>query len=367
MPDKSGDMKEINTCPSCSKDNPINMAICQFCGELLPLPPRALSTEPVPHHPADVTSIKPPTAIEVSELRGKGVALIVRGHQDPILIQGSDIVLGRYDPGAQLPTVDLTPYNAGALGVSRSHARLRIQEEVCLIEDLNSTNGTWVNQQRLPAGKTHGLASGDVIQLGQLMLQIYFDHAAAVRSVEERISFKTPAKLTPHFLATRISPYLTALAAVQAICDEVRGVDPSPIEINGISIEGPMIITVQITGAREALRLAKGSLKEWRQVNAGKLNQFLVVKEAVGKRTGLLMGEEGEQIATVTSDEAMALQLGRELREGEIRLAFEFLREIAPGFSGDDRKASTEKLISPLHVLAFSPLHVTTGSNSLAH
>jgi hypothetical protein len=142
---------------------------------------------------------------------------------------------------------------------------------------------------------------------------------------------------------------------------------PSPIELNSISMEGPDILTVQISGAREALKLAKGSLKTWRKENAAKINQFLTLKEALDKRTGLLLGDEGEPAGIPLSNEDVARRVGLELREGEIKLGFDFLREIAPNHSGEDRKDYVERLLKHLHVLAFSPLYVTIGSNSLAH
>jgi hypothetical protein len=360
-------MGDSIVCQACQKENPIDAAVCQHCGESLPRLLPQLSTEPVPQRPAESTAVAPP-AIEVRELRGKGAALVVRGHPEPILVQGSDVILGRYDPGSSVPTVDLTPFNAGALGVSRRHARLIVQHDMHLIEDLGSTNGTWLNQQRLQAGKQHGLQNGDLVQLGQLVLNIYFDAATAMRSVEERISFKMGAdKLTPHFLATRVSPYITALAGVQALCDEIIRRRPSPIELNGITLDGPDILTVQISGAREALKLAKGPLKAWRRENAAKINQFLTLKDALDKRTGLLLGDEGEPAGIPLGNEDVARRVGLELREGEIRLAFDFLRDLAPSHSGEDRKDYVERLLKHLHVLAFSPLHVTIGSNSLAH
>jgi hypothetical protein len=361
-------MGDFMICQACKKENPTDATACQECGELLPRLLPQPRTEAVPQRLSASTGIAVLPLDEVRELRGKGVALVVRGHSDPILVHGRDLILGRYDPGSNIPTVDLTPYNAGALGVSRRHARLIAQDEFYLIEDLNSTNGTWVNQQRLPAGKQHGLQNGDLIQLGQLVLRVYFDAALAMRSVEERISFKMDAaKLTPHFLSTRITPYVTALAGVQALCDEILKRDSSSIELSSISMEGAGILTIQISGAREALKLAKGPLNTWRKENALKINQFLTLKEALDKRTGLLLGEEGEPAGLPQGNEDVARQVGLELREGEIKLAFDFLREIAPNHSSEDRKDYVERLLKHLHVLAFSPLYVTVGSNSLAH
>lgn len=354
------------SCPACQKDNTHNRAVCRHCGEPLVSLLSAHSTEQVLQRPAEAMPTRP--VPEAPELQGSGIALVIRGYQEPILAQGSPMILGRYDPGFHQPIVDLTPFNAGASGVSRRHACIYYQDGQFLIEDLDSTNGTWINQQRLPAGKKHGLQNGDLIQLGQLVLNIYFGRADALRSVEERISFRIPsANFSPHFLATRVSPYLTALATIQTICDERLRRQASQIEINGIHRDGPMTLTVDMTGAREALRLAKGPLKTWRKENAATINRFLSLTETLYQQTSTLFGEQGAVLASPTGDEAVVRQLGRQLREGEIKVALDFLRQIGAGAVDTNPSHDVERLLKPMHVLAFSPLHVTTDSSRLAH
>jgi len=68
---------------------------------------------------------------------------------------------------ANLLTIGRTPDNNLALPdsqVSRHHARITQQPEGLVIEDLNSTNGTFVNSQRLTRQL---LRDGDEIQIGQ--------------------------------------------------------------------------------------------------------------------------------------------------------------------------------------------------------
>ena len=52
-----------------------------------------------------------------------------------------------------------------APGVSRQHARLFLQEGTYSIEDMNSSNGTYLNQE--PLTGSHPLKHGDQIGLGQ--------------------------------------------------------------------------------------------------------------------------------------------------------------------------------------------------------
>ena len=55
-----------------------------------------------------------------------------------------------------------------ARGVSRRHARITVNDTSATIEDLESKNGTWVNDGRVTAA--HALGDGDQIRMGTLRL-----------------------------------------------------------------------------------------------------------------------------------------------------------------------------------------------------
>ena len=55
--------------------------------------------------------------------------------------------------------------------VSRQHARLILQGDTYLLEDLNSSNGTWVNDVRVTSPVL--LQAGDVIAMGLEVRTIY--------------------------------------------------------------------------------------------------------------------------------------------------------------------------------------------------
>lgn len=103
------------------------------------------------------------------------IALYLIGRGRPMLIEGRDtITLGRYVPGQHSPTVDLTPHHAGLMGVSRQHAVLLQQADGYAIEDVGSTNGTWINEKRLSPNEPHPLENGDLVRLGQFVFYIAF-------------------------------------------------------------------------------------------------------------------------------------------------------------------------------------------------
>ena len=54
--------------------------------------------------------------------------------------------------------------------VSRNHAEIIVDESGARLQDLNSTNGTWVNGERLLAELL--LSEGDVLRFGEITLRI---------------------------------------------------------------------------------------------------------------------------------------------------------------------------------------------------
>jgi pSer/pThr/pTyr-binding forkhead associated (FHA) protein len=80
-------------------------------------------------------------------------------------------LIGRRDPfGTFRPDIDLTDQGGAEKGVSRQHARIFCREKQVYIEDLESSNGTYVNQQRLDARHEQMLNDRDTIWLGHFKL-----------------------------------------------------------------------------------------------------------------------------------------------------------------------------------------------------
>lgn len=85
------------------------------------------------------------------------------------------IYIGRQDPGLDLfPEIDVTNDGPVAKSVSRRHAKISKQENVVIIVDQGSSNGTFVNQKKLKPFEYSLLRTGDVVLLGKLCLEIEF-------------------------------------------------------------------------------------------------------------------------------------------------------------------------------------------------
>jgi hypothetical protein len=70
--------------------------------------------------------------------------------------------------------VDLSPYGAEDAGVSRRHVELRVRENHLFAVDLGSTNGTYLNGQRLEPNQPRILRDGDEMVLGKLAVRVRF-------------------------------------------------------------------------------------------------------------------------------------------------------------------------------------------------
>ena len=86
------------------------------------------------------------------------------------------MVVGRLDRfSTSIPTFDLSEIGGWESGVSRNHAQLRREGNKLYLVDLKSSNGTFLNGQRLVPGKEQLLHDGDTIRLGLLDIKAVFD------------------------------------------------------------------------------------------------------------------------------------------------------------------------------------------------
>lgn len=121
------------------------------------------------------------------ELNGKKQQVVMINDQD-------EITLGRVDRfTSRLPSINLTSVGAWENGVSRQHASIRRSGNNLFIIDLDSTNGTFINGNRLSPYKPTMVHDGDVIRFGLFEVTVRFTGDSVFDSA--RFSLRRQARL----------------------------------------------------------------------------------------------------------------------------------------------------------------------------
>lgn len=144
-------------------------------------PPPQPSYEPIPSNPAPnplTPSPPPPPPIPAVPYPQRTLlspaTLIIQGSGVELSLPAAEqAVIGRADKVSNFyPDIDLTPHQGLEKGVGRRHARLSIQGDRIMLEDLDSTNGTYLNSTRVPPRTPQFINHGDEIILGRFKLQL---------------------------------------------------------------------------------------------------------------------------------------------------------------------------------------------------
>lgn len=155
-------------CPACHKINPPEEMYCYSCGTLLV---NVVGTRQIVTNPLDGTS--DPSYFDDTMV----LYFVVRGANHAIRVEPrpEEMVIGRTSADSVvLPDIDLAPYKADELGMSRLHAGLRRQGNTLLLADMGSVNHTYLNGQRMHPHEVRVLSDGDEIRFGQLPVQVFF-------------------------------------------------------------------------------------------------------------------------------------------------------------------------------------------------
>lgn len=163
-------------CQHCGHANRAGFLFCEECGRgLRGLPLNAtIPTRTMPNDP-DEPSAKS-TWGSASVRRGTVIVLHIQEAQPMTISPDKRLVFGRSDndQSSSKPDIDLSPFGALEKGVSRRHAIIEPNEDTLMIMDIGSSNGTFLNGQRLLPNQPRVLRDGDEIRLGRLVAHIYF-------------------------------------------------------------------------------------------------------------------------------------------------------------------------------------------------
>jgi hypothetical protein len=184
------------TCERCKTENLDGAQYCDECGA--PLRPNPRSNSGLHASGANLFKAEGQNGsrsrahVPQPEVAGKAAAGVnipsgsqanVKAHARLVIERGKSVgkqftlsadesQIGRWDAdGGIFPDVDLDSDDPEAK-VSRRHARITVTDGQYFLEDLGSTNGTFVNRgKRLPAGERYQLKDGDEIIVGKTFLR----------------------------------------------------------------------------------------------------------------------------------------------------------------------------------------------------
>lgn len=161
-------------CPNCGVSVRSGELVCWNCSTALtplngPIATRALEKA---EEAFEITRSK---TIGSATGKPQGIVFIING-QEVVLNAGPKVMVGRFDPlsSTRPPDVDLAPFDAEKLGVSRHHVQLNWRNGLIYIADVGSTNGTLLNGQRLIAGVERILRDNDELIIGHLRTLVRF-------------------------------------------------------------------------------------------------------------------------------------------------------------------------------------------------
>ncbi|HSM58754.1 MAG TPA: FHA domain-containing protein [Candidatus Sulfomarinibacteraceae bacterium] len=166
-------------CPSCDGHELPGALYCGECGEFL------LAAEKEPDGTLYPFTNVPGPATEPS-LLGQQVKQPVHADAVTFVIPSSgrrvrlslaqEIRVGRRDHAAGVtPELDLAEDEGMDAGVSRLHATINSSAEGVFVVDQNSTNGTQLNDFRLPPELPYPLHDGDELRFGQLLVHVFLE------------------------------------------------------------------------------------------------------------------------------------------------------------------------------------------------
>jgi pSer/pThr/pTyr-binding forkhead associated (FHA) protein len=185
-------------CQACGTENLVRSLFCDQCGTKLhndavhetDVPNARPQTAEVPlFKPTSVTSVGvPPLVPEVSSdsngsgplaQNSKATLTIERGDSvgAEFVLSSTESNIGRWDADNGIfPDIDLDTVDSEAK-VSRRHARIIFRDGKYFVEDLGSTNGTYVNRgRRLLPGIPQVLADGDEIIVGKTFFRFHISN-----------------------------------------------------------------------------------------------------------------------------------------------------------------------------------------------
>ena len=161
-------------CPVCKNKNERDAITCKHCGAPLSQQPwdsaTTINTEALEKGVKGIAE----SLIDDSLIPTGGIAIYAAGASNPVYLDfESELIFGRQsEKKLEGSLFDLTPMGGYQMGISRRHAVIRKVENGLELTDLGSTNGSWLNEERLVPFKPYSLIDRSQIRFGRMRLLV---------------------------------------------------------------------------------------------------------------------------------------------------------------------------------------------------
>ncbi|MBS4015505.1 MAG: FHA domain-containing protein [Candidatus Latescibacteria bacterium] len=161
-------------CPVCKLKNDASATVCVHCQSPLH------ASEIISHRTTRKVSGEA-QAFDTDELQKRlgipadGIMVVLQeSGQEIATVKEKRFILGRKVENVHETILDLSAYGAYGLGVSRLHLLIQKTKNGYEVSDMDSTNGTWLNDEELIPNKFYPISSGARIRLGKMYIALLF-------------------------------------------------------------------------------------------------------------------------------------------------------------------------------------------------
>lgn len=161
-------------CPVCKLKNEASATVCVHCQS--------------PLHPGEGAGFRTTRKVspefqtfDTDELQRRlgipadGIMVILQeSGQEIAIVKEKRFILGRKVENIHETILDLSAYGAYGLGVSRLHLLIQKTKNGYEVSDMDSTNGTWLNDEELIPNKFYPINSGARIRMGKMYIALLF-------------------------------------------------------------------------------------------------------------------------------------------------------------------------------------------------
>ena len=165
-------------CSECGSDQLDGSLFCDECGyNLIQGADETTAVLPFADDDAPWKPSMMPSAEMKQSTRPHTFTFIIPYSGRRVVVNASEeLHIGRSEPTRGLvPQLDVTIDDGARHGVSRAHAMIRITNRGPVLLDQGSTNGTFLNNYRLPENMAYLLKNGDEVCFGHLLVHLFFE------------------------------------------------------------------------------------------------------------------------------------------------------------------------------------------------